>query len=678
MILIKYNANHYHYYLVDSLKHRAPSSVAWFCLLVCPLSGLTYDAINLERVVVSATRTERELHDVPIRTEVITAQELHRTHARSLKEALENVPGLQLREIHGKSGYEATLQGMSSDQLLILIDGMPLAASTGSTVDLSQYSLADISQIEIIKGAASAQYGSSAMGGVINIISRDTKPGVRTLVTFDAGSYGAQNISGQQRDIGQQHANALLEGGGEQWQARLSADVRDHRGFAADRDTWVREGDESRRAQYAGRLSWAPNDNAYLVVDTQRFEESDKQWLPLSLPGRYPNKTEDITRNRFTLSSGWRGDQLRLALKALSERYRSESAKQNRGFPMAFDQRDMALDTDVLSLQLDYPFSVAHHVQLGVDVRQETLTQFKDGVPEVGDVGTVERHTYELFLQDDYFISPRAEVVFGVRIQDDSDFGLHASPKVALKYSLYDRGVSQALLRASVGTGYRVPNLKERYYTFDHRSIGYMVMGNPSLNPETSLSYQTGVWFEWASLHSLDVNVFYNELSDLIQTDEENAAEVDGIAVYSYKNINHAKTYGLETVLTTRLLNRLGATMSHTYTRAANTDTGQKLTRRPEHIARLGLDWQVSNSVEINTRWRYQSRELATSSADVWSPTWNTLDLKFNYQATPQLSLFGGIDNITHRQRDFSSGTDFGPISGRFMYLGVRLRTDLF
>jgi outer membrane receptor for ferrienterochelin and colicin len=73
----------------------------------------------------------KTLDETPIRTEVVDRQEIERTHARTLKDALENVPGLQLREIHGKSGYEVTLQGMTSDQVLILIDGLPITASTG-------------------------------------------------------------------------------------------------------------------------------------------------------------------------------------------------------------------------------------------------------------------------------------------------------------------------------------------------------------------------------------------------------------------------------------------------------------------------------------------------------------------------------------------------------------------
>ncbi|HBD36651.1 MAG TPA: TonB-dependent receptor, partial [Cupriavidus sp.] len=150
----------------------------------------------LPTVVVTGTRSEKTLDETPIRTEVVDRQEIERTHARTLKDALENVPGLQLREIHGKSGYEVTLQGMTSDQVLILIDGLPITASTGSTVDVSQYLLAEVDHVEVVKGASSAQYGSSAMGGVINVITRPISRGFSAAATADAGTYGSQNADG--------------------------------------------------------------------------------------------------------------------------------------------------------------------------------------------------------------------------------------------------------------------------------------------------------------------------------------------------------------------------------------------------------------------------------------------------------------------------------------------------
>ena len=123
--------------------------------LALPLSeAYAQEAATLAPVVVTGTRTERALDDVPVRVEVVSREEITRTHARTLKEALENVPGLQLREVHGKSGFELSLQGLTSDQVLVLIDGLPISASTGSTVDLSQYLVSDVARIEVAKGAS--------------------------------------------------------------------------------------------------------------------------------------------------------------------------------------------------------------------------------------------------------------------------------------------------------------------------------------------------------------------------------------------------------------------------------------------------------------------------------------------------------------------------------------------
>lgn len=642
-------------------------------------SASTQLAAHLSPMVVSATRIERNLSDAPVRTEVVARHELDKTHARSLKEALENVPGLQLREIHGKSGYEASLQGMSSDQLLILIDGMPLATSTGSSVDLSQYALANVEHIEIIKGAASAQYGSAAMGGVINIITRQAEAGLKGSLVYDVGSYGKQNIGEQQSQIAQHHAAATIEGGNSVFKAQLSADVRNTKGFDANPDTWVRQGDDSKRNQYAAAFTLQPQQGSFLRFEGQRFEEDDIQWLSED-NGRLPNKYERIHRNRFQLNGGHRfNNGTHLTIKSLLERYQSDSYKQNLGYS-AYDQRLMNLDTEFASLQLDLPSNFLgltnHQLQLGFDARNEELSQLKDGVAEIGNNGRAERQNYELFLQDDYFFSDKGELVLGLRLQDDSDFGFYASPKAALKFRAFAEDENQLLLRASVGTGYRVPNLKERYYTFDHSSIGYMVLGNTHLEPETSLSYQLGALWQINAHNSVDINAFYNDIQDLIQTDEDNATVVNGISVYSYENIESAETYGLETVLQSQLTHSLSTSLSHTYTQANNTSTGEALTQKPKHIARLGLNWQVRDNWSLNLRSRYQSKELATTSPNLWSPAWLTFDLKTSLQITPNLRAFGGIDNLTNKQRDFNSGTDFGPITGRFIYLGLQLQTN--
>src|SRR5690554_3019111 len=212
--------------------------------VVIPRAGWGAEAGYLDELVVTGTRTERQLIDTPVRTEVVTARELERTHARSLKEALVNVPGLQLREIHGKPGYEVWLQGVEADRVLILIDGMPMTATTGSAIDVSQLAVLDIERIEVVKGAVSAQYGSAAMGGVVNIITRDVGAGLKGTFSADAGTYGDQNPSGDKWDAARYSGRASVAAGSERWGVRVSGSTQHTDGIDPQPETWARPGDE--------------------------------------------------------------------------------------------------------------------------------------------------------------------------------------------------------------------------------------------------------------------------------------------------------------------------------------------------------------------------------------------------------------------------------------------------
>src|SRR5690606_35480624 len=129
-------------------------------------------------------------------------------------------------------------------------------------------------------------------------------------------------------------------------------------------------------------------------------------------------------------------------------------------------------------------------------------------------------------LQNDILLSNTLELVLGVRYQDDSDFGDYTAPKAALRLDYLDGSDWRGTLRASVGQGYRVPNLKERYFRFDHSAIGYMVVGNPDLRPESSTSWQLGTTLQFREHITFDINGFYNRVKDLIQADEENGTSV--------------------------------------------------------------------------------------------------------------------------------------------------------
>ena len=121
----------------------------------------------VEEMVVTGTRTRQSQQQSPVKVDVVTQESISRRHASDAAEAVEMVSGINIRDIHGKDGSEAWIQGISANRVLVMVDGEPVSASTGSSVDLPQLSGSDIRQVEIVKGATSAQYGSAAIGGAI-------------------------------------------------------------------------------------------------------------------------------------------------------------------------------------------------------------------------------------------------------------------------------------------------------------------------------------------------------------------------------------------------------------------------------------------------------------------------------------------------------------------------------
>ncbi|MBU2953547.1 TonB-dependent receptor plug domain-containing protein [Marinobacter sp. F3R08] len=631
----------------------------------------------LDELVVTGTRTERQLLDTPVRTEVVTADELEKTHARSLKEALENVPGLQLREIHGKPGHEVWLQGIESDRVLVLIDGMPMTATTGSTVDVSQLSVLDIERVEVVKGAVSTQYGSSGIGGVVNVITRQPASGLSGQFTSDVGSYGDQNPSGDEADPARYNARATIQGGSEKLALRLSASHQHSDGIDPEPETWARPADEYDRTDLSFRSDWSPDDNHRISAAIARFEEASGSRFTESNPPFVINqgKDETVTRTRYFLSGDHgRHSDLRAGWSAVHEVLNDDTLKYTSNG--VFDDRRAESTLSRLSAHLGSPAGLSHHLQGGVDFNRETLEQTKDGASELGSEARRQRESQEMWVQDTWMPTRKLELVPGVRFQSDSDFGFYTAPKINGRYDLIQTDTLAAFVRGGIGAGYRVPNLKERHFTFDHSELGYVVQGTPDLEPEESVSYQFGGGLSWNRSVWLEANAFYNDIKQLIQTSpdaEATQARNDGVQVYAYENLAEARTWGLETTAGWEPSEHWRLTAGYTHTRTENVETGYELNRRPRHQARLGLDgplWLAGLS--WNVRLRYQSDEFVDSEVGSRSPGYATADLTMNYQFSDQLRLFAGAENLTNEQRDFSNASeDFRPVAGRFLYAGL-------
>ncbi|MFT2112443.1 TonB-dependent receptor plug domain-containing protein [Marinomonas sp. 2405UD68-3] len=641
--------------------------------------------IQLDALVVTGTRSQKIVSDTPVRTEVITKEQLQKRHIKTVAEALKGISSLTLKPIHGKNGIEVWMQGFSSDRVKILVDGLPISATTGSSVDVTQLSTVGVERIEIVKGATSSLYGSSAMGGVINVITRRSSSDdfndasdldTKYAVSLETGSYGDDNPSGKKVDSVFRRVSAVGSGRIGAWEVSLSADVSDTDGFDVTPNDWDSQGARGTRSTFGLDVSWDKASFGQYSFGLEHYAEDLASNLQENAGGKVINKlkTEDTSRIRFDSAAQWELDEGSLSASIIRETLENTTYQDVVSTPEKEQRREANLDFNQVNLDWITNAYEEHTINLGAQFFSESLSQKKENLYEVSP--NTERNSVELYIQDDFFYK-NWEFLPGVRVQDDSDFGFYTAPKMNVRYDFDSRSQRRTYLRAGVGAGYRVPNLKERYFLFDHSHLGYVVNGNDALVPEESLSYQIGLGIENGQAQSYGVNLFLNRIDNLIVTglDEKSTAErLDNVQVFRYQNAEKARTYGAEFNLQQQLSSNVQLQVGYTWMQSEDLKTGKPLTRRPDHQINLSLDAELPQwDSQVSLLGRYQSSEYVDEQATRRSPSWSEFDVKINKSVSKEFTLFAGVNNVTDTQKDFYKGGDFRPEVGRYIYVGFSL-----
>ena len=652
-----------------------------------PSTGRKFQApMVLDDVVVTGTRTEKKLLEAPVRTEVVTREEIEQTHARDLKEALEDVPGLILRQTHGKQGQQVWMQGFDADRVLILLNGERLSAMTGSTVDLTQIGTADIERIEIVKGATSALYGSEAMGGVINVITRRPKKPFSMTFEADAGTYGGKNLDDAPLGghLGAAHTMADLSVVRPRWNLKLTSDLRQSEGFDLGGKTRRTDGDEALRWNFDPRMALTASGGAEFYLSPRYYFEDKERLSTTLVPGlglRTRAFLEEVDKWHLTLGGKYpfKGG-ARLSGALAHERLEDVSKQDIIESPQIDQERTAVIALSRGEVQWDFPVGEMHLFTLGAVAGRETLKQEQirdeaSGITEIQEIKTgAERENIETYLQDDIFLSEGIELLPGIRYQHDSDFGSFVAPKINLMF----KPAAAVNFRIGYGKGYRVPNLRERFFFFDHSALGYQVIGNVDLQPEESDSFQTGIEMWRGLTFRGEVSLFYNRIKNLIDTRlNPEKSQQTGLQIFEYQNVNRAVTQGAEVSATLSPWRYVTFKAGYTYLRAKDTDLDKWLPQRPRHQIKAGLDLRQEDcGTTVIIRAVYQSKEFVDEENIKTSPAWTTLDIKLNQDTGKYTTLFIGVDNVTdkHRDTDRSEFDDFRPNSPRFVYAGIRVK----
>lgn len=528
-------------------------------------SGQTIDRIDsLSEVVVTGTGTHHVLKDVPVQTEVIGQRMLRNFSGKSIEEILSSLTA-SFSFSEDDMGSQMQMNGLGNSYILVLVDGKRIHGDVGGQNDLSLIDPHNIDKIEIVKGASSALYGSDAIAGVINIITKNRRQdGLLLENTTRIGSYGdvrqhdavgfrAGKFSSL-TNFQLQHSDGWQNTGTEHT-VGTEPPIYDSRNKTVNRHTnW----------QVAQRFSYKFSDRFEMYADGSIYRK--RIYRPSGKYPQYDVKTWDMEYRNASASVGgtWRlsgSDYLQLDVDwnrhayyydftatTLVEDYdKSAGTIYYPYYPYLPGQRELQSDQQRTMAQLKGVFSLPHdnRLNVGAEYRYDWLK-----APTRVAGGKAHDTTQSLYVQDEWNPLPALNITAGVRLNNNSSFGFRLTPKVSTMLKL-SRDIR---LRASWSQGFKTPAIRELYYRYVRQMSGtYLYLGNENLKPQSSNYYSISAEYT-SGTFSITVSGYYNNLDNMIalvtipnyQAPADYILQYDPVKTRQYQNIETAKTYGAD------------------------------------------------------------------------------------------------------------------------------------
>ena len=527
-------------------------------------------AIETEPFIVTANRREQSLEEVPLSVSVVTDQMIKNRHTVTLDDALKYVPGVNITRsqinIRGSTGYS---YGAGS-RVLLLIDGIPQL--TGDTEDIIWESISpdQIKRVEVVKGAGSALYGSSALGGVINIIplSFSTKP--RTRIKFYGGIYTAPKYNSWKWSD-----DARTSGGF----SFLHSNRINHLGFNIGGSRTLNDGYKKNDflKRWNGWTRLAYEFSPYQVVNfnfgiLEQYRGNFLYWMDVNhaLESK-PEQTDDNVKSlRWNVGAGYKQfitNDLFISFK--TNYFRS---KWEDNIPTASDMNGSGATSEftVADLQVNYQATLSHQLTTGLIGTYNNVTSRNMFGSRKGYGGAV-------YAQDEINISRKSYLSMGIRYDFQKLENLSAVNQVNPKFGLTYTLTQNTTVRMSAGRGFRSPSVAEVFTSTE--GGGLVIRPNSKLRPERSWSLEGGIRQTFSEFIYTDFSVFRNELWDLI----EPAFGDDGYV--HFFNVTRAYTVGFDAIINLSLFNRvLTSTVGYTYLYPKDVNKNEILKYRPRHL----------------------------------------------------------------------------------------------
>jgi len=616
------------------------------------LAGEAEGAAESSTIVVTASSREQEVKDAPASISVITREDLERMPYREITDALMEISGVTVTTGEGNS-RDISIRGMAPEYTLILVDGKRLSSRESRTNggNISEGGqlppLEAIERIEVVRGPMSSLYGSDAMGGVVNVITRriatEWHGSVRANGTMQLGSdYG--NFG----DANFYLSGPVTKGIGLQLQGAMNRRTE---------DKVVGGTPERRDTSLAGKIGFALGSDHDFLVEAGYYRQkvTTTAGKTVEVTSTEPEGTETIQTQERKVGSVTHQGRWGFA--------NSDSYVQFE------DSKNLTSDKRIKNTVAQSIWSVAlpsNMLSLGGFYTDQDLTDLTGNRLSGSTRTGAGRKAWAVFAEDELSILDNLRLTGGIRLDDDQQYGKHWTPRIYAVWNATERFT----VKGGYSQGFRAPDLRETLSDWGQTSRGGTIYGNPDLEAETSRTFEAVAMYDGGPLQA-SLTVYDTRFNDKITrvtcasagawcTDEPLSSI--GNAPTTYVNVDKARIRGIEATVDIRLTKTLRLNATGTLTdseQLSGTNRGAALNDTPKQAASASLNWRPDDRLSGFVRAVYRGKEAVTeaqiSGSNVFATSYTTVDLGGSYKVSPGFTFHAGVQNLLDRRIDYAA-----------------------
>lgn len=623
---------------------------------------------RMDEIVVTAAGRIQSVEDAPASISIIGREELERTPYREVTDALLDIPGVTVSAGEGNS-RDISIRGMSPQYTLILVDGKRLSAREARTNggNISEGGLLppleSIERIEVVRGPMSSLYGSDAMGGVVNIITKRVSDDWNGKIRLNA-THQLEDGFGNYQD-----ANFYLSGPiiADKLGLQLSGSMNHREG-----DTIIGGTPERNDDSINAKFTWQVTDTQSIMFEAGRYnqeviEVAGETYEPTERnPVELGTRTEQTqVRNVFSIQhDGSWGDITSSSYIQYEDAVGTDDSK--------------SIENMVGQTSFIIPLK-QHTFNIGGFYRNEKM--FDETSNRLSDRTNAERTQFAVFVEDEWRLVENFALTGGIRMDNDEEYGDHWTPRL---YAVWN--VSDAFtLKGGYSAGFRAPNLRQTLPDWGQVSRGGTIYGNPALEAETSENVEIGLFYTFSDRLQVSATAYQTRFNDRITRvtcESAGAWCLDeplssiGRPPTTYVNIDEAEITGLEFTASAELADSISLDGSFSFTdseQLTGENAGAALNDTPEQQGSLALNWEPKDKLNTYIRAVYRGEEAVTeaqiSGSNTVTGAYTTVDFGGSYRYAEKSEIFFGVQNLFNERLNYEeSGYT---VDGARVWMGI-------